>query len=78
MSMIQRTAAREFVKSIRGDTPTGTSGGRSGLDAAHHTSHRSASTLFLHASQEMSTATVASCDDQNLPNTHHIHPVFFL
>jgi hypothetical protein len=41
MSMIQRTAAREFVKSIRGDTPVVSSGGKSGLDAAQTTSHRS-------------------------------------
>ena len=66
MSMIQRTAAREFVKSIRGDTPTGTSGGRSGLDAAHNTSHRSATTYLLHASQDV-PATVASCDHKTYP-----------
>jgi hypothetical protein len=41
MSMIQRTAAREFVKSIRGDTPVVSAGGKSGLDAAQTTSHRS-------------------------------------
>jgi hypothetical protein len=37
MGMIQRAAAREFVKNIRGDTPVGAGGGRSGLDAAQST-----------------------------------------
>jgi hypothetical protein len=40
MSMIQRAAAREFVKSIRGDTPVVTGSARSGLEAAQSTSHR--------------------------------------
>ena len=41
MSMIQRAAARELVKSIRGDARGDTpAGGRSALEAAQNISHR--------------------------------------
>jgi len=47
MGLIQRSAAREFVKNIRGDTSQGVGGGRSALEAAHSTSHRFGSRLVV-------------------------------